>query len=382
MSIHTAVRLSHAPIAGLAAVGIFWGGFAAYIPDLKARIGASDAELGLALIGSAVGGIIAMAIAPRLNRALGRAMLPVSAVLLAIAILYPLFAGSVPAFALAMAGMGASVALLDIGSNMRVSDLEERHGLHLMNLNHAMFSFAFAGAALAASLARRAGWPPEWLFPFLGLVILLLILPMVERDGWHVAPDAPDGAGHDGLWRAVLPVAAILFLAFVSENATDNWSALHIERTLGGPAGDGGFGPMMLGLTMGIGRLSGQFAAQRLGETGLIFWSAAVGVLGALAIAAAPTPAIAILGVGLMGLGVAVTVPSANSILGKMVRPDQRGYAISRAWMIGFTGFFIGPTLMGLVAEWAGLRVAFAGIAVLMLLILPLVRAVGRRTGE
>lgn len=379
MTILIATRLSHAPIAGLAAVGIFWGGFAAYIPEFKARIGATDGALGLALMGSAVGGIIAMYMAPRISALLGRAMLPVGALVLALAFSYPLMAGSVPAFALALAGMGASVSVLDIGANMRVSDLEERHGLHLMNLSHAMFSFAFAGSALAASLARRAGWPPEWLFPILALALVLLILPMIERDGWHVAPPAPDGAGHDGVWGAILPVAAILFLAFVCENATDSWSALHIERTLGGPAGDGGFGPAMLGLTMGIGRLSGQFAAQRLGEAGLIFWSAVVGVLGAVAIAAAPTPLMAILGVGLMGLGVAVTVPSANSILGRLVRADQRGFAISRAWMIGFTGFFIGPTLMGQVAEWAGLRVAFFGVAVLMAVMLPLARAIGRR---
>lgn len=379
MSIRTAARLSHAPMAGLMGVGVFWGGFAAYIPEFKDRIGATDAELGLALMGSAVGGIIAMFLGPRLMAHLGRAMLPVAAAGLAVAFAYPLLAGSVPAFALALAGMGASVSMLDIGANMRISDLEERHGLHLMNLNHAMFSFAFAAAALSASLARRAGWPPEWLFPFLAAILILLILPMIERDGWHVAPPAPDGAGHDGIWGAILPASAILFLAFVCENATDSWSALHIERTLGGPAGDGGFGPMMLGLTMGIGRLSGQFAAQKLGEAGLIFWSAAVGVLGAVAIAAAPTPLMAILGVGLMGLGVAVTVPSANSILGKLVRPDQRGYAISRAWMIGFTGFFIGPTLMGQVAEWAGLRVAFFGVAVLMAIMLPIARAIGRR---
>ena len=379
MSIRTAARLSLAPMAGLMGVGVFWGGFAAYIPDFKDRIGATDAELGLALMGSAVGGIIAMFLGPRLMALLGRAMLPVAAAGLTVALIYPLLAGSVPAFALALAGMGASVSMLDIGSNMRISDLEERHGLHLMNLNHAMFSFAFAAAALSASLARRAGWPPEWLFPFLAAILILLILPMIEREGWHVAPPAPDGAGHDGIWGAILPASAILFLAFVCENATDSWSALHIERTLGGPAGDGGFGPMMLGLTMGIGRLSGQFAAQKLGEAGLIFWSAAVGVLGAVAIAAAPTPLMAILGVGLMGLGVAVTVPSANSILGKLVRPDQRGYAISRAWMIGFTGFFIGPTLMGQVAEWAGLRVAFFGVAVLMAVMLPIARAIGRR---
>ncbi len=379
MSIGFAARVSHAPMAGLMGVGVFWGGFAAFIPDFKTRISATDSELGLALLGSALGGMVAMYLGPRLMKALGPKMLRVGAWLLAIAFAYPLFAGSVPAFAIALFGMGATVSVLDVGSNMRISDLEEKHGLHLMNLNHAMFSFAFAASALVVSLARRAGLPPEAVFPVLALVLIGLSLAMNENERWHDAPEAPAGAGHDGLWRSILPVGAILFLAFVCENATDSWSALHIERTLGGPAGDGGFGPMMLGLTMGIGRLSGQFAAQKLGEAGLIFWSSVVGVVGGLVIAAAPTPYVAILGVGLLGLGVAVTVPSANSILGKLVRPDQRGYAISRSWMVGFTGFFIGPTIMGQIAQHLGLRASFFCVAMLMAVILPLIWGLGRR---
>ena len=379
MSIIQAIRLSRTPIAGLSGVGVFWGGFAAFIPDIKARVAASDAELGLALMMAAAGGIVAMYFGPKLVGRFGRHTMPVAAVLLAVAFVYPLMAGSVPALALAVFGMGASVSFLDITANLRVTVLEERHGLHLMNLNHAMFSFAFALSALVASLARKAGWGPGDLFPILALVVLALGLLMIERRSWQGAPQAPDGADHAGIWSAILPVAAILFVAFVCENATDRWSALHIERTLGGLAGDGGFGPMMLGLTMGVGRLSGQFAAQKLGEAGLIFWSAVVGVAGALVIAAAPTPAVAILGVGLLGLGVAVTVPSANSILGKLVRPDQRGYAISRAWMIGFTGFFVGPTLMGQISEYAGLRSAFFCVAVMMALILPCVLALRRQ---
>ncbi len=379
MSIVQAARLSRAPIAGLAGVGVFWGGFAAFIPDIKAAVAATDAELGAALLMSAAGGIMAMYFGPRLMARLGRRTLPLGAVVLTLACAYPLLAGSVAGLSLALFGMGASVALLDISSNLRITMLEERHGLHLMNLNHAMFSFAFAGAALAASLARKAGWQAADFFPLMAVVILGLGVMMVEDRDWQGAPQTPDGADHDGIWAAILPTAAILLVAFVCENATDSWSALHIERTLGGPAGNGGFGPMMLGLTMGIGRLSGQFAAQRLGEAGLIFWSAVVGIFGAVVIAAAPTPFVALIGVGLLGLGVAVTVPSANSILGKLVRPDQRGYAISRAWMIGFTGFFAGPTLMGQISEVAGLRAAFFGVAVLMALMLPCVLLLKRQ---
>ncbi|MDH5454083.1 MAG: MFS transporter, partial [Paracoccaceae bacterium] len=76
-----------------------------------------------------------------------------------------------------------------------------------------------------------------------------------------------------------------------------------------------------------------------------------------------------------------VTVPSANSILGGLVRPDQRAHAISRAWMIGFTGFFIGPTAVGIIAEMAGLRIAFAVIAIVMAMIIPLALTLKRRGG-
>jgi hypothetical protein len=49
-----------------------------------------------------------------------------------------------------------------------------------------------------------------------------------------------------------------VLVAFLVENAMEGWSALHIERTLGGGAAEGAFGPAILGLTMGIGRLSGR----------------------------------------------------------------------------------------------------------------------------
>jgi MFS family permease len=379
MSILHATRVSRAPIAALAAVGVFWGTFAAYIPDIKAQAGATDAALGLALLMSAAGGMAAMYLSPRANALLGRYTLPVGGVLAALAFLTPLAAGSVPRLGLALFAMGASIAFLDIGANVRISVLEGRHRLHLMNLNHAMFSFGFAAAAFTAGLARKAGWGSGDLFPAYALILLALAALTTEGKAWVGAPPAPDNATHGRVWAAILPVAAILFAAFVSENAVDNWSALHIERTLGGPAGNGGFGPAMLGLTMGFGRLSGQFAAQKLGEAGLIFWSSVVGCVGAVVMAAAPTPLVAILGVGLFGLGVAVTVPSANSILGKMVRPDQRGYAISRAWMVGFTGFFLGPTMMGQISQLVGLRAAFLFVALMMAAILPCIVLIRRR---
>ena len=380
MSMITASLVSRAPIAGLASVGVFWGGFAALVPDIKAAVGATDAELGTALIFSAVGGIAAMYLAPRFVQVFGRLALPLAGAILAIAAFLPVLASSVVGLGAALLGMGAAVSLLDISTNVRISMLEDKTGLHLMNLNHAMFSFGFAASAGVTSVARTSGLGPGEVLPFVAIACLVLAFATVERE-IDVPPHQEDATVGSSPWVIILPSAAILFAAFMCENATEAWTALHIERTLGGAPGEGGFGPMMLGLTMGAGRLSGQDAARYLGETGLILWSALLGVAGAVIIAVAPTPAAVLIGVALMGLGVAVVVPSVNSIIGRLVRPSQRSFAISRAWMIGFTGFFIGPTMMGLIAQIAGLRVAFAVIAVVMALIIPCTRLLRRRGG-
>lgn len=379
MSLLRAVSVSRAPVFGLAMVGIFWGSLAAMMPDLKARIGATDAQFGMVLLGSALGGIASMYLAPKMGEWVGRLILPLAGFGLALAAFYPLLPGSVAAFALIMIAVGASVAMLDISANMRIAALEARHGLHLMNVNHAMFSFGFGGAALLVGIARSAGYGPVQILPVIALILAVTSLGMAEGRG------PLDAGGEDAEpptgrlpWPLIGLAAVILLCSFIGENAVEAWSALHIERTLGGAAGHGGFGPATLGISMGLARLLGQLAAERLGEERLVLWSAVLGATGTVVIGAAPTQLWVLIGVGIVGVGMAVVVPSANSILGKRVRHDQRAVALSRAWMIGFVGFFVGPTLMGLLSEAFGLRVSFYVIAAIIAVIVPAVIGIER----
>lgn len=379
MQLIAVARSSRAAGAGLAAIGIFWGGFAACLPEYKVRAGVDDAGLGALLLLAAVGGMTAMALAPRVQARLGGAVLPVLAAGVVLAALGPLLIASPASLGAVLLVMGLAMAALDIAANVRISVDEAATGLPLMNFNHALFSFGFAGAAALTGLARRAGAGPELIAPALAGLLAVFALLMIEPSRRPVPPAPAHDSAPASPWRAILPAALILFAAFVAENATETWSALHIERTLGGPAGEGAFGPAMLGLTMGIGRLSGQMLASRLGEARLVAFSAALGMAGALVVALAPVQWVAVLGVALIGLGCAVVVPSANSLLGRAVRADQRAFAISRAWLLGFTGFFIGPVAMGLIAQGAGLRWSFAAIVLVLSLILPgLARLCGR----
>ena len=134
-------------------------------------------------------------------------------------------------------------------------------------------------------------------------------------------------------------------------------------------------GPFMMGLVMGLGRLGGQAVAARLGAARLITVSAAVAVLGLLMLAAAQNGAVALAGIALGAAGLAVLVPTGSSLIGRLgaARAGERGrtLGVSRAWMFGMLGFFAGPTMMGALSEAAGLRMAFAVLALVVGLILP-----------
>ena len=363
MSILSALRLSRAPVLAFVAVGLTWGCVAAMAPVLKARIGVDDATFGLLLLGTAVGLSTTLYVAPRWDRGLGRWAMPAGTAALALVILGPGWAATPVAFLLALTLAGAASGLTDVVMNARVSVLEARHGRSLMNVNHAMFSVAYAASALATGAMREAGWPPEAIFATVAAVVAATAPWQVMRPGAEAGDDARGGRLP---LRLVAVAGGIVLIAFMAESTVESWSALHVERTLGGGAAEGAFGPAMLGLTMALGRFGGQAVAARLTEAQVIRWATALAVAGVLTAAAAPVPAVAYLGFGLMGLGISVIGPMGLALAGRLAPPDRRTAVIARVAIIGFVGFFLAPALMGLGAQAAGLRWAFAGVAVLL----------------
>ncbi len=371
-----AIQVSRAPLFGLGTIGLYWGTFAAMVPALKQQAGATDAQFGAALIGSALGGMAAMYAAPRVAATLGRWTLPTLAGFVVFAMQLPLLAHAPWVIFPMMVTLGVAISGLDINANMRISILEERHGLHLMNVNHAMFSLCFGLSALVVAGLRTSGWTVAQVFPAMGLVVAACGLLTIEGKSWRPVDGASDGdvAAPKGLpWLLVLMTAVMLFVAFVGENAIEAWSALFIERTLGGEAGIGAFGPTTLGLVMAAFRLIGQMTTEKLGEERVVFWSGVLGVVGTVLIAAAQSVGMVLVGIGITAIGMAVIVPTANSLLGKVVHREQRALAISRAWTFGFAGYFIGPSLIGFISELAGLRVAYVVVAVMISSIIPAV---------
>jgi MFS family permease len=310
-----------------------------------------------------------MVVAPRLDSVLGARGLQFSSVAFALSFLMLGFATDAVSFGVAMVIVGAASGLTDVLMNARVSELEQQHRQPLMNANHGMFSVGYAVAAISSGVAREAQIAPESAFlAVAGLIFILMIfLYMPPRDA------APGGAtGGRYPLKPIIVCGLIVLVAFMIEASVETWSALHIERSLQGRAAEGAMGPAMLGLTMALGRFSGQAVSQIFSETKVIIAATLVAMAGAVLAALAPAPLWAYIGFGILGLGISVIGPLGLALVGQKVPDHLRTEAISRVAVLGFAGFFLAPALMGFVSEIYGLRIAFLGVAGLALAAIPL----------
>ena len=165
---------------------------------------------------------------------------------------------------------------------------------------------------------------------------------------------------------------SIVLIAFLTENAAENWSALHIEKTLGGSPAQGAMGPAALALTMGFARLVGQGFASRVDAFRLLCGGALIASMGALGAALATSPAMAYAGFIVMGVGSSVIAPTAFSLVGRLAAPEARARAVARATLWGYFGYFFGPPMLGFIAGSFGLRMAFVFAALMLLTVLGL----------
>ncbi len=369
----SAIAASRGPMAAFVGIGVVWGAFMATLPDLKEGLGIGDGELGLVLVFGSIAAIAMMLAAPRIGGVLGGAALPLGAAAMGVALMLPAQAGSAAWFAGAMLAMGGASGAADVWMNARLATIEATRRMKLMNLNHAVYSFAYAGAAALTGLARAAGLSPGAILTLAAGAVLLLALVAIERDG------AIDGFGRGYGARpspslGPVPVLAglLTLIAFLTENAGEAWSALYIERDLGAATGQGSYGPALMALTMGLGRLAGQAMAARIADRALLRGGLIVAVAGAAAVAAAPGVLAAYAAFMLMGLGISVVVPTALAMAGRLAEPAARSRAIARTTVLGYVGFFLGPPVLGFVAELAGLRASYRLVAALLLAALAL----------
>lgn len=360
-----------------ATFGSFWGVWGASIPQIRDRTGLTDAELGIALLFIGAGALPAMLLT---GRAVDRWGIRVTAWAIAglgsSGALLAFLAHDAVSLSLALMLVGLTSGASDVAMNAMAGRAEREAGTPVITRVHGVFSaFVVVGSAVTGLFI--------WLdmpmaTPFLVVAALSLVtsgrvLRSLPPTPALVTTSAP--VSHRvPLWPFV-GLGLLGALAFASENAHQNWSAVFATDQLQSPASLGALAPAVFAGAVAITR----FAAGGIGlhHARLVLASAsAVAALGALVIAWSPSLVVMLVGLVLAAAGTAVLFPTILSLVSARVEEAQRGRATSVVAAVSYVGFVLGPVYVGVWSGAVGLRgalVAVAALGVVLLVLSPLV---------
>lgn len=348
-------------------LSILLGSWVTRIPDVKASLALNEAQLGIALLGISIGGLLAMPFTPFLIKRLGTGKtLVLSNFAYCILPVLPVFAPSLFLLILALAIVGAVGGILDVSANAAVVTVEKNQKIAIMSACHGMFSLGGMIGGIIGSI--MAGWGVAPWLHILSIGILMIIVNIIITPTLLKIPEPeanPEGGAIFSLpKRALLGLAITAFCIMVGEGAVADWSAVYLEDTLKSNAFLVGMGFAAFNLTMMLGRFFGDQVIAAVGSSVIVKWGIIIGVIGAGVAVMTNQPFIAILGFALIGLGFSVIVPiifrAAANVPGV---PSELG--VASVSTTGFLGFLIGPPAIGFVAEEFGLRMGLGLVLVL-----------------
>ena len=352
--------------AAFALFGMFWGGWGALLPDVQKQVGANNATLGRALLFIALGAIGGMLLAGKVADRFGAGTLLPGALAFAATIPLLILPDGVPGLLVVLTVVGATSGAYDVFINGSASVYETVYNTKVMGGMHAFFSAGVLVASPLVGTARQLGAGPTEVLPVLAALVVVvgLFLPGVDLP---IAPQ--DSRPRARMTGPLMLLGTLCALAFLIEDGLLSWSAIHLERTLGGSAIVGGLGPGVLAGSMVIGRALTQALSRRFSEKELIGAAGVVGTIGATAFALTPNIVAGLAGIALAGLAISVVAPLIFGVAGRVGGPGRQASSIARVTTLAYFGFVVGPPLVGGVAGAATLPIGLLVMAFAALLL-------------
>ena len=332
------------------------------IPDVQLQMGLSEAQLGLVLMGQPLGALSMFLFSSRIIEKFGPrkiilALLPLMTVSAA---LITVWLNPVAMFCLmAINGIGFSVT--NIAINVEADRVEATSGDRVMNTCHGAWSVGFLLTSLLGALLRGLDVAPAihlWaLSPVLIGLLMLVLLPMPSADARAFSGKLKKGLAWPTL--ATLGLVAFGLGAGLLEGASRAWSIIFLRDTFDTPTWIESMALPALLVTMAAGRLVADPWIERFGPVRMARVLATVAIGGLVLVVVSPSYLIALLGFGLVGLGICVLYPlmlSAAARLGD--RPASQNVAATT--LVVQLVNLGAPGLIGAVAQGFGVRTAFA----------------------
>lgn len=359
------MRPSPLPVA-FAIFGVLWGAWQVVLPDLADHYGLSSGPLGAILTAGFAVSLPAMLLTGRLLDRLGAGWaIGVPAVAMALGLVTVGVLPPLPLLVLAVVLFASGSGAYDVAINGAAMGDATWSRPARLTLLHGAFSGGGMAGALGGGAAVGMDLTFEIVYPVIAAA-LLAIAVLAASSRWAVS------ASRESVPRAValamLPLAALAGLAFLAEGSMETWSAIYLRDVLGAAAFVGALGPAAFHAAMLVGRLIGAGVAGSLGASATLLVAGMMTVTGMVVALLVPIPAAAIPGMAVAALGASFVVPVVVS-LAAVRAGAHAGRAASYVLTLGYAGFLVGPSLVGILGELAGLRVALAVVPVAALVI-------------
>ena len=369
-------------------LGVGLAGWAPRVPDVKAQLGLSDAELGAALLAIAAGSMFFMPVTGLLIGRFGcRPVLLGSSVFFSLALFLPAVAQNLPSIVVALVVLGAALGALDVSANAEAAARERATSRQIMGKCHGTYSIGAIAGAIAGGLAAQSGVPVSAHLLAMGLALALASLLLIRGIPKDEPAPGSDSGEEPRPGQLVLPSAAVWglgavgFCALMAEGAMVDWSAVYLREHVSA-------GPFMAGAgfaLFSVGMAAGRMVCDRISEVkGRLFVVRAGAFLAACSMALSliqTNPVLTIACFVTFGFGLSGILPVMFSIAGSGKAGMAPGAAVAALATTAYTGLLVGPALIGFAAGLVGLPSSLMMLPALMFLIvlaagfLPIIRS-------
>ena len=358
-------------------LGFLNANFMARLPELKALLNLSNSALGSLLFIRAIGAIIGLTITGILTAKYGTKFLCRRTCLM-FCILFPF----IPAFpnmlivGIIFFAIGLSASATNIAINGQAVYLERLWKKPIMSSFHAVFSLGLAIGAFTGSLYSKSNidLAPHMISAgTFCLIILFLASFNLIADQSEVSRRLQTKQKRLLLpTKITLPLGLIAFCCMTGEGAISDWSALYMNKVVGTDIAFSGFAFGVYATGMLIGRVFGDYCNLKLGGRRLLITQGVLMILGLSLVISIAELETTLSGFFLIGLGVSNIVPIIFSRAGNMpgISPSV---GIAMVTSVGYAGFFIGPPIIGFLADIYDLRIGFGFILMLSIIMFSLI---------
>lgn len=368
-------------------------------PAIKASLGLSNAEFGIAVAAFPLGALLAGLAAGALIRRFSSARVAVAGtVLTALGLVAAGLAPSGLVFAVGLSAAGAMDAITDVAQNSHGLRVQKLFGRSILNSFHAVWSMGAVAGGLMGAAAAGLGVPVQLhllvsglLFAAVSLGCLRFLLsgPEPLEVVAEASPAKHDGgpapkAHRTGKYEVLLALVLIASAGSLVEDAGNTWAAVYLAGGFAASASMAGLGFVALVGAQFIGRMVGDSLVDSFGQRRV---AQAGGLIVALGMGQAlmfPSIAGTIAGFAAAGFGIATLIPAAMHAADSL--PGLRaGTGLALVGWLMRVSFLVSPPIVGAVADASSLRMGLLVVplaGVLVLVLSPVLSpALARKTG-